>query len=169
MEFGLSALRFNLCFLTRGSEVLLINRNKSPLMGLWNGVGGKIEPGETPYESALREIQEETGLFPMRLRFAGIVTWVNEGVVNGGMYIYIGEAEGDTLLQDSDEGILAWKPVDWAVHPDNEGTAGHMKYFLPPMLEGIAPLEHRCEFINGQLTGCSTHPIVSALPQGTAS
>lgn len=30
--------------------------------GRWTGVGGKIEPGETPLEGALREVEEETGI-----------------------------------------------------------------------------------------------------------
>jgi 8-oxo-dGTP diphosphatase len=40
----------------------MLNREKSPLLGLWNGVGGKIEQGETAKVSVLREIEEETEL-----------------------------------------------------------------------------------------------------------
>lgn len=44
-------------------EVMLIEKQKPEWQrGQWNGVGGKIEPGETPYEAMAREFQEETGL-----------------------------------------------------------------------------------------------------------
>ncbi|GIS53581.1 hypothetical protein Ct9H90mP29_06230 [bacterium] len=31
---------------------------------LWQGVAGKIEEGETSWEAAIRELEEETGFFP---------------------------------------------------------------------------------------------------------
>jgi 8-oxo-dGTP diphosphatase len=31
-------------------------------LGKWNGLGGKLEPGESPLEAACRELREESGL-----------------------------------------------------------------------------------------------------------
>jgi dATP pyrophosphohydrolase len=45
--------------LKRASEVIYA--------GSWRMVGGKIEPGEKAYETAIRELVEETGLKPGRL------------------------------------------------------------------------------------------------------
>jgi dATP pyrophosphohydrolase len=41
-------------------EILLLQR-VSPA-GFWQSVTGSLEPGETPFEAALRELGEETGL-----------------------------------------------------------------------------------------------------------
>jgi ADP-ribose pyrophosphatase YjhB (NUDIX family) len=46
----------------RDGEVLLIERGKGALKGLWSLPGGHIEPGETAYSAALRELREETGV-----------------------------------------------------------------------------------------------------------
>ena len=46
----------------RGSEILLVERGKSPLGGLWSLPGGHIEPGEHAAAAALREVLEETGV-----------------------------------------------------------------------------------------------------------
>lgn len=46
----------------RGPEVLLVRRINPPDAGLWGFPGGKIDPGETLAEAALRELGEETGV-----------------------------------------------------------------------------------------------------------
>lgn len=43
--------------------VLLIEKQRPDHQrGRYNGIGGKIEPGETPEQAAVREIEEECGL-----------------------------------------------------------------------------------------------------------
>lgn len=46
----------------RGDQVLLVERGKPPLAGIWSLPGGHIEPGETAKAAAQRELLEETGL-----------------------------------------------------------------------------------------------------------
>lgn len=46
----------------RGQDVLLIRRGKPPRQGDWSIPGGRIEPGETQAQAALRELAEETGV-----------------------------------------------------------------------------------------------------------
>lgn len=45
-------------------EHLLLLRSKSPNLGAWSPIGGKLETslGESPFECAVRETAEETGL-----------------------------------------------------------------------------------------------------------
>ncbi|WP_284643677.1 NUDIX hydrolase [Paenibacillus silviterrae] len=156
-------LKYNLCFLKKGNQVLMLNRAKAPLLGIWNGVGGKLEPGETPEESMRREIREETGLeAPETLRFTGTVTWDVDGSYTGGMYVYVAEVPENTLRQtplDTEEGILAWKPIDWVCDAENRGVAVHVKFFLPSMLEGGEPMEYRCAFRGERLLGVEPRPL----------
>ena len=49
-------------------EFLLFKRAKGKIyQGQWRMVGGKVEPGETSWQAALRELKEETGLVPVKL------------------------------------------------------------------------------------------------------
>lgn len=49
-----------ICF--RQNDVLLIRRGTAPRIGEWSMPGGRIEPGESEAEAALRELKEETGV-----------------------------------------------------------------------------------------------------------
>ena len=46
----------------RGEQVLLIRRGTPPRDGQWGLPGGAQQLGETLFEAAVREVQEETGL-----------------------------------------------------------------------------------------------------------
>ena len=55
-------------------EFLLLKRSEGqPYPGLWQMVTGKIKPNEKAYQTALREIKEETGLTPVQLWVAPTV------------------------------------------------------------------------------------------------
>lgn len=53
-----------LLFLLREDEILLAMKKRGFGKDRWNGVGGKIEPGETLEEALVRETQEEIGVTP---------------------------------------------------------------------------------------------------------
>lgn len=63
--------KYTICFIRKGNNILLLNRNKKPTMGMWNGVGGKIEDNETPYEGIIREAFEETGIELQNVTYKG--------------------------------------------------------------------------------------------------
>ncbi len=52
----------SLTYIVVGSEVLLLKRNVSPQFGYWAPPAGSMDMGETPKETALRELKEETDL-----------------------------------------------------------------------------------------------------------
>lgn len=57
--------RATLCFVIDGTRVLLIRKLRGLGMGKINGPGGKLDPGETLAECAIRETQEEVGVTPI--------------------------------------------------------------------------------------------------------
>ena len=57
-------------FLRKDDQVLLAMKKRGFGEGKWNGVGGKIDPGETPEQAAIRETQEEIEVTPKNPRKA---------------------------------------------------------------------------------------------------
>lgn len=56
-----------LVYVRHRDEVLMVHRNAADRpgdyhAGRWNGLGGKLEPDESPLEAARREVREESGL-----------------------------------------------------------------------------------------------------------
>ncbi len=60
-----------LVFVIRDGEVLLIRKKTGLGAGKINGPGGKVEPGETPEQCAVRECQEELHITPHDLEYCG--------------------------------------------------------------------------------------------------
>ncbi len=57
-------------FIIKDGEPLYLLLKRSPdviYAGSWRMVGGKINPGEKAYETAIRELAEETELKPLRM------------------------------------------------------------------------------------------------------
>jgi 8-oxo-dGTP diphosphatase len=65
-----------LLFLLRDDEILLAMKKRGFGTGHWNGVGGKIEPGETLEQAAIRECQEEIGVTPHGLEKVAVHDFV---------------------------------------------------------------------------------------------
>lgn len=54
-----------LLFLRREGEILLALKKRGFAPGIWNGVGGKVDPGETIEQAMIRECQEEVEVTPI--------------------------------------------------------------------------------------------------------
>lgn len=155
----LPELKYTLCFIRNGSYLLMLLRNNPPNAGWWNGVGGKIEPGETPLASVCRKVHEEVGIQIHRPIFKGIVTWTGDIAesVGGGMYVYVANWPANTGGSPWDlervvtaEGVLSWVHRDdirnWRVP-----VVDNIPYFLPKMLDLGETFEYRCIYHRGEL------------------
>lgn len=104
-----------LCYVKRPGQTLMLHRIKKAddmHAGKWNGLGGKLEPGETPEECARREILEESGLDVIALNLRGVLTFP-EFRPGEDWYAFIFTAHEFTgALFDpeigSAEGVLEW-------------------------------------------------------------
>ena len=52
----------NLCYLLKENKILLGYKKRGFGKDKWNGLGGKVDPGETIEGSAVRETKEEIGI-----------------------------------------------------------------------------------------------------------
>lgn len=108
-----------LAFSPDADRVLLILKNRpSFLAGRWNGVGGHVEPGETPSQAMAREFREETGLdWPEQ-------AWAPVGGRGGtGFHISLFTARGDIAgaRTTTDEAVAVWpreRLADLPLAPD---------------------------------------------------
>ena len=104
-----------LCYIRKDDQTLMIHRVKKANdmhAGKWNGLGGKLESGETPEECAIREIWEETGLRVVNPKLRGIITF--PGFSNDEdwyTFLYVVD-DFQGVLIDSPEGVLKWIPDD---------------------------------------------------------
>lgn len=104
-----------LCYVRRDGKTLMIHRIKKAgdmHAGKWNGLGGKLEPGETPEECAMREIREESGLEVTGLHLKGFLTFPQFSQGED-WYAFVFVATGSSgQLIDSPEGVLQWVDDD---------------------------------------------------------
>ena len=91
-------------------NVLFCRRQKDPYKGLYNFVGGKLEPGETSEEAAYRELQEETGISRRVIRLYRLMdlTYYHRRIV---VELYVGVLERDVVLQE-EVNPLEWLDLD---------------------------------------------------------
>ena len=103
-----------LSFVMNGDAVLLLKRaaHKRVFPNQYNGLGGHVERDEDIYSSALREIEEESGLAVHSLKLRSIHN-IDAGGATG-ILLFVFSAISDTraLRGDCPEGKLEWIPKD---------------------------------------------------------
>jgi 8-oxo-dGTP diphosphatase len=100
-----------LVYVRSAGRTLMLHRVKKANdmhAGKWNGLGGKLEPGETPEECAIREVYEESGLRIVRPAWRGVITFPQfSGGVDWVAFVFVAREFTGELI-DSQEGELAW-------------------------------------------------------------
>ncbi|GAF65622.1 putative phosphohydrolase [Bacillus sp. TS-2] len=98
------------CILVNNEEVLLLQK---PSRGWWVAPGGKMEPGETIKESAVREFREETGLHLQDAELKAVCSMViiegNTIISEWMMFTFAADSFTGYQLENSPEGKLGWK------------------------------------------------------------
>ncbi|HEX9924834.1 MAG TPA: 8-oxo-dGTP diphosphatase [Anaerolineae bacterium] len=115
------------------AETLLIHRNTRSddyHLGKYNGLGGKLEPGEEVVAGLKREILEEAGIECEEVRLRGTINWPGFGKHGEDWFGFIFRIERfrGTPFSQNPEGALSWVRVDQVFDlPLWEGD----RYFLP--------------------------------------
>ena len=98
-----------LCYIEHNDRYLMLHRTKKKddlNAGKWLGVGGKLEPGETPEEALVREVKEETGLTLTSYTRRGLVTFVS-GEYTEYLFLFTADKFKGSLIE-CEEGLLKW-------------------------------------------------------------
>ena len=120
-----------LVYLKSHGKVLLIRKAKGRLHeGEWIGLGGKLELGEDPVSSAVREFHEESGLTLEDPKLRGTFIWIDE--VRCGIVHIVTGTRWSGALSESEEGELRWHSIQDL--STLEGLAKHQRFFLDRVL-----------------------------------
>ena len=141
-----------------GTKVLLIHRNareNDAHLGKYNGLGGKMEPGEDVVSCMRREIREEAGIECTQLRLRGTINWPGFGPKGEdwlGFVFRINRFEG-TPLERNPEGSLSWIPL---VELPRLNLWDGDRHFLPLVFDADPrPFHGVMPYANGQAVSWS--------------
>ena len=116
-----------------GKQVLLVHRNArsdDDHFGKYNGLGGKMLPGEDIVSCIRREIMEEAGITCLDIKLRGSINWTGFGPGGEdwlGFIFRIDRFSGEPHPRN-EEGILSWHNIaELDTLPMWEGD----RYFLP--------------------------------------
>lgn len=89
----------------------MLHRNKKPgdvHKGKWNGLGGKLEAGESPDACVVREMREESGLTVLDARLRGVLTFPAFKPGEDWLVFVYTAARFEGSLAECAEGELEW-------------------------------------------------------------
>ena len=127
-----------------GTRVLMIHRNArpdDPHFGKFNGLGGKLDPGEDVVAGLRREVREEAGIECETVKLAGTISWPGFGKKGEDWFgfVFRVDAYTGTPFSENPEGTLEWVEVGRVLSlPLWEGD----RFFLPLVFDAASPQFH---------------------------
>jgi len=121
-----------LCFIRKEGRLLLIHKKRGLGKGKINAPGGRVEKGETLEETAVRETQEEVGLTPLGLVFAGRLDFVFTDAYSLQAHVFTA-TDATGALTETDEAAPFWCDEN-AIPYDKMWSDDRL--WIPLMLEG---------------------------------
>ncbi|MGI5870000.1 MAG: NUDIX hydrolase [Kiritimatiellia bacterium] len=125
-------------------SVLMVHRvfrRDDENLGLYNGIGGKLERGEDVAAGMIREIREETGLVATSLKLRGTLSWADFGPRKQDWlaFVFLVEDWTGEPAATNEEGTLHWVPV---AELDALPMWAGDRLFLPLVFDGDPRLFH---------------------------
>jgi 8-oxo-dGTP diphosphatase len=121
----------------------------------YNGVGGKLEPGENVVAGMRREFTEETGLTATVYSLRGTVSWPGFGSDQESWFGFVFRVDAWTgqVLEQSAEGRLEWIDLDRLLGLDLPMWPGD-RHFLPLVFDPqVSSFHGVLPYDNGQPVG----------------
>lgn len=121
-----------LLFVICDGQILLIRKKRGLGAGKINGPGGRIEPGETAYEAAVRETREELGVeaYDPELRGELHFQFLDGYALHCGVFVSSG-CTGTAI--ETEEAIPLWTPLDAIPYSEMWADDAH---WLPGTIAG---------------------------------
>ncbi len=117
-----------------GRKLLLKRATRGISKEKWNGPGGKIDGGETPEQSAIRETFEETGLTITNLFYHGVLNFHNFGKQEVDFMVHLFSTKDFSgELKNTEEGGVKWFELDALPVQDMWKDD---EFWLPHLLKG---------------------------------
>lgn len=103
----------NVCFIInrKTGRILLIKRSKEPMRLMYTGVGGKTLSKESPFDSCIREVKEETGLDVFEVNFRGVIKTILDKDGSSWILSVYTAAGFSGEMTECNEGNLEWVDV----------------------------------------------------------